>query len=175
MHVTCEYVLKDDAGEILDDSRATGAPMELVHGYGMVVPGLEAALAGLAVGDERVVLVPPEAGFGDHDEELVMEIDREELPSPDLAPGDEMIAAGPDGEEVVLRLVELLPDGAVVDGNHPLAGLTLTYEIAVTGVRPATDDEIADAAQGFEEAGYEGSIPPDPAAPSLVQLRRKPS
>jgi FKBP-type peptidyl-prolyl cis-trans isomerase SlyD len=82
-HVTLDYELRDDDGDLVDASEAEGGePIRYIHGYGMVVPGLEAALAGLRIGDERDVIVPAEAGYGDYDEGLVLEIDRGELPDP---------------------------------------------------------------------------------------------
>jgi len=69
-HVTLDYVLKDGDGEILDTSDGDGGePIAYVHGYGMLVPGLEAGLAGLRIGEERDILVPADAGYGERDEQ----------------------------------------------------------------------------------------------------------
>ncbi len=134
-HVTVDYILKDDEGEVLDSSSGEdGEPIEYVHGYGMLVPGLEAALVGLKVGDKKQIVVPADEGYGDRDEELVLEIDRTEFPDT-VEPGDEFVATSPDGEEVVLNVVEVNDDGVLVDANHPLAGLTLHYDIEVKAVR----------------------------------------
>ncbi len=154
-HVTLDYVLKDAEGEVLDASDGDdGEPIEYVHGYGMLVPGLEAGLAGLRIGEEREILVPADEGYGERDEELVMEVDRSDFPEPSkVAEGDEFVAESPDGDEVVMRVVELRNDSVVVDANHPLAGVALHYSVKVLTVRPATDAEIASAAADFEEAG----------------------
>lgn len=170
-HVVLEYTLHDENGELLDSSSAAGGePIVYVHGYGMIVPGLEAALAGMRAGETKEVVVPPEDAFGDQDPELVLEIDRSDCPKPDdVKPGDEMVAESPDGDEAVMRVVEVKQDTVVVDANHPLAGKTLRYSVYVREVRPATDEEIADAAAAFEAAGY---APPEPEAENLVQLRR---
>jgi len=80
-HATIAYTLRDPQGEILDGSFVEGGELiEYVHGYGMLVPGLEVKLAGLAAGDKRKIVVPAEEGFGTHDDELVLEIDRAEFP-----------------------------------------------------------------------------------------------
>ncbi len=152
--VTLDYVLTDDKGATLDQSEGEGGePIRYVHGYGMLVPGLEAALAGLKVGDEREVVVPAEAGYGERDESLVLEIDRAEFPDPKaVAVGDEFVAESPDGDEVVMRVVEVKSDAIVVDANHPLAGQTLHYSVSVREVRDATDEELETAAAAFEEA-----------------------
>src|SRR5580704_10536458 len=136
-HVTLDYVLKDDAGEVIDTSDGEGGePIAYVHGYGMLVPGLEAGLAGLRIGEEREILVPADAGYGERDEELVMEVDRSDFPDPaKVEEGDEFVAESPDGDEVVMRVVELREGSVVVDANHPLAGVTLHYAVKVLTVR----------------------------------------
>ena len=152
--VTLDYILKDDKGATLDESQAEGGePIKYVHGYGMLVPGLEAGLVGLKPGDKKDILVPADAGFGERDEELILEIDRGEFPDPEkITAGDEFVAESPDGDEVVMRVVELKPDAVVVDANHPLAGQTLHYAVEVREVREATAEEIETAAAAFEEA-----------------------
>ncbi|MBX3196677.1 MAG: peptidylprolyl isomerase [Labilithrix sp.] len=177
--VVLEYTLRDADDDVLDASDAEdGEPIVYVHGYGMLVPGLEKALAGLAVGDEKDVVIPPEEGFGERDEELVLEIDRAEMPRPaTVAVGDELVAESPDGEEAIMRVVEVKPDAVVLDGNHPLAGETLRYSVVVRDVRPATEEEIEEAAEGFEEAaeGWEPHAHEANGAGELVQLGRAPS
>ena len=157
--VVLEYTLRDEKGAVLDSSDAEdGEPIVYVHGYGMLVPGLEAALVGLEQGASKDVTVEPAEGFGDRDEELVMEIDKTDFPDPkNVVMGDEVVAESPDGDEVPMRVVEVKDDTVVVDANHPLAGVTLRYSVKVTEVAQATDDEIAEAAAGFEEAGYSSS------------------
>ncbi len=150
--VTVEYVLRDEEGDVLDSSGAEdGEPIEYVHGYGMLVPGLEAALVGLKSGDKKEVTVSAEEGYGDRDEELVLEIERTEFPD-GVEVGDEFVATSPDGEEVVLHVLEVNDDGVLVDANHPLAGMTLHYEVEVTSVRPATDAEIEEAGKALDDA-----------------------
>ena len=152
LHVTVEYVLKDDEGEVLDASNAEdGEPIEYVHGYGMLVPGLEAALAGLEAGAKKKITVSADEGYGERDEELMLEIERSEFPAT-VQPGDEFVAASPDGEEVVLQVLEVNEDAVLVDANHPLAGMTLHYEIEIKSVRGATDAEIESAARAMDEA-----------------------
>ena len=174
--VVVDYELRDEDGELVDASTSEGGePMVYVHGYGMIVPGLEAALAGLSAGAEREVVLAPEAAFGEHDEELVFEVDRSEFPKADgIAPGDEYVAESPDGDEVVMRVVDVAADSVTVDANHPLAGLTLRYAVKVREVRAATDEEVAAAAAVFEEAGYAPADAGAVAGGDLVQLGSKP-
>lgn len=156
--VTLEYTLKDDVGNVLDGSAVEdGEPIEYVHGYGMLVPGLEAALAGLKLGEEKKIVVPAEEGFGTHDEELVLEIDRSEFPE-ELNVGDEFVAESPDGDEVAMRVVEIRRDSVIADANHPLAGMRLHYAVKVTTLRAASEEEIEEAAHEFEEAEKHGHV-----------------
>lgn len=162
--VVLEYTLKNEKGEVLDSSDAEdGEPIIYVHGYGMLVPGLEAALVGLEKGASKDVTVSPEEGFGDRDDELVLEIDRTDFPDPKkVVVGDEVVAESPDGDEVPMRVVEVKDETVMVDANHPLAGVTLRYSVKVKEVAEASPDEIAEAAAGFEEAGYGGDGCTDP-------------
>jgi FKBP-type peptidyl-prolyl cis-trans isomerase SlyD len=153
-HVTVDYELRDEDGELIDASSGEGGePIAYVHGYGMLVPGLEAALTGLTEGDERDIVVPAEAGYGEYDDDLVLEVDRAELPNPSgVAVGDELVAEAPDGGEIELNVIEVRDDHVLVDANHPLAGVTLKYHVHVRAVRKATDSEIEDAASELDDA-----------------------
>ena len=120
-YVTLDYVLHDEAGDVLDDSSAEdGEPIEYVHGYGMLVPGLESRLVGLKVGDARKIVVPADEAFGERDPELVLDVERSEFPEPDqIEIGDEFVAESPDGDEAVMRVVEIKEDSVTCDANHP--------------------------------------------------------
>ncbi len=156
-YVVLDYALYDETGEMVDSSKASGGPIMYVHGYGALVPGLEAAVVGLRKGDQREIVVAPEEAFGDHDDSLVFAVERTEFPDPKaVAVGDEFMAESEDGTEVPMRVVKIEGDDVVVDANHPLAGVTIKYAIKVLEVRDATADEIAEAAAEFEEA--EGHI-----------------
>ena len=176
-HVTLAYTLRNEAGEVLDASDLEGGePIRYVHGYGMIVPGLEAALMGMKSGERKDVRVPAEEGFGPRDEELVVEIERSELPDPKkVQVGDELVAEAADGEEIVLRVIEVQPDSVLVDANHPLAGIALHYSVEIQDIRHATDDEIAQAASDLDEAL--GDLASDLLVPEggepLIQLGTK--
>ncbi len=119
----------------------------------MLVPGLEAALVGLEIGDEREVVVSAEDGYGEHDEDLVLEVERSEFPDPSkVSAGDEFIAESPDGDDVPMRVIEVKGESVVVDANHPLAGVSLHYKVKVLVVRSATEEEIETAARELAEA-----------------------
>jgi FKBP-type peptidyl-prolyl cis-trans isomerase SlyD len=153
-HVVIDYELRDEEGDLLDASQGEGGePIRYVHGYGMLVPGLEAALSGLKAGDERDVVVPAEAAYGEYDEGLVLQLDRGEFPDPkQVDVGDEFVAESPDGDEIAMNVVEVRDDIVVVDANHPLAGMTLRYHVKVREIRQATDAEIEQAAADLDDA-----------------------
>ncbi len=176
--VSIEYALYDEKGALLDQGEGDEG-IHYVHGYGMLVPGLESGLGGLHAGEERDLVVPAASGYGERDEELVMEVDRGEFPHPErVSEGDEFIAEGPDGDEVAMRVVLVKDDSVVVDANHPLAGMDLRYSVKVRAVRDATDDEIEDAARELAEA-EEHEHGPDcdhdhgPVAEELITLGKR--
>ncbi len=139
--VRMHYVLRDDAGSVLDSSR-NGRPLEYLHGRGNIVPGLERALEGAEAGHAAKVVVAPKDGYGDRDPEQVFLAARGQFP-PDmkLRKGMEVHADSPEGP-VTFTVVEVRPDGAVLDGNHPLAGKTLHFDLEVMEIRDATREEL---------------------------------
>lgn len=153
-----EYVLEGETGEVLDDStEKDGEPLRYVHGYGMLVPGLEKRLEGLAAGDRAEIVVPAEEAYGLHDDDLVYAIDRSEAPSANE--GDDVVLEDEDGDETVAHVVEVGEDELLVDGNHPLAGMILRYRVTVKEVRAATAEEIERAASAFDDARTESELP----------------
>ena len=152
-HVTLDYELRGEKGELLDASESDQPhPIRYVHGYGMLVPGLERALTGLGEGDEREIVVPAESAYGEYDADLLFELERERLADLRIDVGDEIVAESDDGEEIVLSVVGVRDDCVVADANHPLAGMQLRYTVKIREVRPATVEEIDHAAAELDEA-----------------------
>lgn len=149
--VTLSYVLFDERGETVD--RVTREePLTYVHGYAQIVPGLEKQIAGLHPGDKGTFEVPADEAFGERDEDAVFAVDRTDFPdADDVAVGDEFMAEGPDGEPIAMRVVEVRDDALVVDTNHPLAGQRIRFEVEVSAVREASEDEIAAAQAELEQ------------------------
>ncbi|WP_394832519.1 peptidylprolyl isomerase [Pendulispora rubella] len=158
-YATVAYTLKTSEGVVIDGSSVEGGePIQYVHGYGTLVPGLEAALEGLKAGDAKEIVIPADEGFGERDEDLVLIIDRTEFPDPAaIELGDEFVAEFAEGEELAMRVVEIQKDVVRVDANHPLAGVDLHYSIKVEEVRDATPEEIeqARAEQEDDEEDHE--------------------
>lgn len=136
------YTLRDGEGEVLDQNDASD-PLPYLHGAQNIVPGLEEALMGAKVGDRLNVEVPPEKGYGEHDGNDLVEVPRDQFPAgQQIVPGMHFFAQGPDGH-VVIWVKEVEDDSVRVDQNHPLAGVTLNFDVEVVGIRDATDDEKA--------------------------------
>jgi FKBP-type peptidyl-prolyl cis-trans isomerase SlyD len=139
--VQLHYTLLDGRGNELE---ATEEPLEFVYGYGGLEPdGFETALEGLREGDAVNITLPPEEAYGTRDETNVFEVSREEFPEDsEIEVGNEFVAEGDDGTTLTMRIVEVQDEYVVVDANHPLAGETLNFQVRVTKVRKATEDEV---------------------------------
>lgn len=143
--VTLDYVLYDSERRVVHATDVEGGrPIRYVHGYGSLVPGLEQSLLGMAEGETQEIEVPPQNGYGLIDETLLFWVDRNELPEP-IALEDEFLVENNRGEEISIRVVEINADSVLVDGNHPLAGKTLYFDVIIHHIRPATTAEIAEA------------------------------
>lgn len=139
--VTIHYTLKDDAGELIDSSRE-GDPIAYLHGHGNLVPGLERELEGKSTGDTVNVSVTPEQGYGDYDKGLVQQVPRRALQGiPNVKVGMRLQAQTPQGPRAVV-VTRLAGDMVTIDGNHPLAGKNLNFDVEVTDVRDATEEEL---------------------------------
>jgi FKBP-type peptidyl-prolyl cis-trans isomerase SlyD len=164
--VVFDYVLYDGDGDVVEETDEEGGePVTCVWGYGALVPALEKALYGLAPGETCEVVVPPEDGYGAWDEAKEHWVDRADFPE-GLTVEDEFDATTPDGEETTLRVVEIEGDAVLVDSNHPLAGETLRFDVIVRSVRPATNEELAQARSAAPRLrlGQAPEAPPKPAA-----------
>jgi FKBP-type peptidyl-prolyl cis-trans isomerase SlyD len=138
--VSIEYTLKKEDGEVLDSSDGR-PPLDYLHGVGNIVPGLEKALDGKAAGDSVDVKLAPADGYGHRDESLVRNLPLRKIADKKPQVGRRYRAQLDDGQAVVL-VTGLKGDYATVDANHPLAGMTLHFQVKVVAVREATSDEI---------------------------------
>ena len=137
---TFHYILTDDAGQVIDRS-PDSQPLSYFHGAGNIVPGLERALDGRRAGDSLTVDVAPADGYGDRVDGLVQDVPREAFGGIDtIEPGMQFQADG--GQGPVLVTVVAADERQVrIDGNHPLAGKTLHFDVRITDVREATEEE----------------------------------
>lgn len=136
------YVLKDEAGELVESSN-DDAPMAYLHGFGGIIRGLEAALEGKEAGERFSVTVPPEEAYGPRQDSAVQRIAVKHLRGArQWRPG--MVAQVQTDHGVrQVRIVKVGKFMADVDTNHPLAGKTLVFDVEVISVRDATEEELA--------------------------------
>jgi FKBP-type peptidyl-prolyl cis-trans isomerase SlyD len=150
--VSMEYTLTVD-GEVLDSSKDAG-PLQFLAGYDNIVPGLEREMVGMKIGESKDVLVLPEDGYGEFDEEAFMEVPRSEFPSDmELEAGLELNVSDEEGQHQ-LAFVESFNDETVrLDFNHPLAGAELQFNVKVVALREATKEEL-DHGHAHEEGHH---------------------
>ena len=139
--VTLDYTVHDSDGNVVDDG---AQPLVYLHGgYDAIFPALEEALHGKKVGEKLVLKLQPEDAFGDYDEQLVRVEDIGNFPD-NIEVGMQLERVSDDGEEDMLYRITDIADGkVVVDGNHPLAGMALVFDIKVAEVRPASKEELS--------------------------------
>ncbi|MEJ5311961.1 MAG: peptidylprolyl isomerase [Anaerolineae bacterium] len=148
MHITdgkvvhIHYTLTDDAGEILDTS-AGGEPLAYLHGAGNIIPGLENALEGKQVGDTLTVVVPPEQGYGVYNDELVDTALLSQFPNPEQVEVGVSFRVQMGDMMYIATVTDIAGDTVTFDMNHPLAGVTLNFDVAVVAVEDATPEELA--------------------------------
>ncbi len=140
--VTLNYTLKNDAGDVLDTSDGQG-PLAYIHGVGMMIPGLETELSGKTVGDKLNVAVPSEGAYGSRDEGLVQKVPLTQFDQPEqVIPGNQFEINGPQGP-MLATIQSVEDDNVTVDLNHPLADMTLHFDVEIVEIRDATEEELS--------------------------------
>lgn len=141
--VAFHYTLTNSEGEKLDSSEGRD-PLKYLHGANNIVKGLEEALDGKSAGDKLKVELKPEDGYGPVNPDLVQKVPSSAFEgASEIKPGMQFQAQGPDGRVQLITVTEVSGDEITVDGNHPLAGQVLHFDIAVEDVREATEEELA--------------------------------
>ena len=139
--VTLNYTLKDNEDNIIDQSE--DGSFCYLHGASNIIPGLENALTGKSSGDELSVSVTPEEGYGPRDDARIQEVPRDAFPpEPAIEPGMQFNAEGPEGQAVMVTIAKVEGETVTVDGNHPLAGVTLNFDVAIADIREASAEEL---------------------------------
>lgn len=132
--VKIHYTGKLDDGTQFDSS-AGRDPLEFTVGSGQVIPGFDQAVEGMAVGETKSVNIAPENAYGPRHEQMIQEVPKSALP-PELQPevGMGLQAQGPDGQNIQLTVTEVADESITVDGNHPLAGKALNFDIELVHI-----------------------------------------
>jgi FKBP-type peptidyl-prolyl cis-trans isomerase SlyD len=139
--VSFDYTLKDTDGNVIDSSDGN-EPLSYLHGAGNILPALEAEMQGKTEGDEFSAVIPPEEGYGVRDDSLVGDVPLTDLEGiPNLKVGQQLEAQTPTGPRVV-RITAVNDSAVTIDANHPLAGVTLHFDVKVADIREATADEL---------------------------------
>lgn len=140
--VGIDYTLRLEDGQVVDSSEDRD-PLEFLQGHGQIVPGLEQALYGMAVGEEKQVVVEPEQGYGEVDPESYQRFPRDAFPQEmELEPGMGLELVDSSGRPFLAVVAELGPENVLLDFNHPLAGETLHFDVKVVSLRDATSEEL---------------------------------
>jgi FKBP-type peptidyl-prolyl cis-trans isomerase SlyD len=139
--ITMEYTLRLADGEVADTSEG-GEPLEFIHGQGQIIPGLEEAVLGMQVGEEKDIVVAPADGYGEAEPELKETLPRDIFPA-EMEVGDAFRMRTDGGHTVVVYVESIDNEQVVVDLNHPLAGETLHFHVKIVGAREATDEDLA--------------------------------
>ncbi len=141
--VSLQYRLYlDEDGSLVEESQP-GDDLVYLHGHNNIIPGLESALTGMAVGERKTVIVEPADAYGEYDPDDTLEIDRSELPG-DFEPEVGMLLEIEEdsGHVTEAEVVAVDDDTITLDFNHPMAGERLRFEVTITGLREATPEEL---------------------------------
>jgi len=140
--VTIDYTLTDGQGTVLDSSQ-DGEPLSYIQGAGSIIPGLEAALEGKSIGEALQVTIAPDQAYGERDESLMQTVSRGSFEGADQVEVGMRFRVQSDSELQVITVVGVEEDTVTIDGNHPLAGVTLNFDVTIRGVRDATGEELS--------------------------------
>lgn len=139
--ITLNYTLKDGDGKLIDESK--DASFIYLHGHGNIIPGLESALNEKTKGDTFDLVLEPKDAYGEYNDAITQTIPRDAFGDEKIEVGMQFHAEGDDGEPVMITVSEVNGDDITIDGNPPLAGVTLHYNVEVIDVRDATEEELS--------------------------------
>jgi FKBP-type peptidyl-prolyl cis-trans isomerase SlyD len=137
--ISFHYTLTDPSGQTVDSSVGRD-PLTFMEGIGQIIPGLEAELGKLQAGDKRKIEVKADDAYGQPDPQAMIEVPREKLPSQTVKVGDQFRS---NQSPLPLTVTKVTDTHVTLDSNHPLAGVDLTFDVQVTAIRDATEEELA--------------------------------
>lgn len=140
--ISIEYTLKDaHTGEQLD-SNVGGHPLDFVSGKFQIIAGLEEKLVDMQEGEKADVMVTPDKAYGEYNDEAIQILPKEQFAGIDLVEGMTLYGTGEQGETVQVTVKSFDDSEVTIDFNHPMAGRTLMFTVAVLSTRAATEEEI---------------------------------
>ena len=134
--VKVHYTGKLADGQVFDSSVERGEPIEFTMGQGQLIPGFEKGLIDMKVNEKKTINIPKEEAYGEPREELIQEVQKSQLPEeikPEVGMG--LVSKSPDGQEMNLVVRDVKEETIVVDGNHPLAGKDLVFDLEVVEIK----------------------------------------
>ena len=132
--VKVHYTGKLDDGTVFDSSEGRD-PLEFELGAGRVIPGFEAGVTGMEVGEKKTVVIPPDEAYGPADDQLIQTIERSQIPDDiPMEEGLQLQSQTPDGQMMVVTVVSFDDDNVTLNANHPLAGKTLTFDLELVEI-----------------------------------------
>lgn len=139
--VTMHYKLTDDSGQLLDESQDN--PLLYIHGTNSLIPGLEKQLEGKTIGDKITTSVPPEEGYGPVMPQLIQNLPKDTFQGVEnIEVGMEFEASNENDEKMIVRVEAIDGEEITINGNHPLAGKTLNFDVDIVDVREASEEEL---------------------------------
>jgi FKBP-type peptidyl-prolyl cis-trans isomerase 2 len=135
--VKVDYTGSFEDGQVFDSSAKHGAPLEFVVGGKQVVPGFDAAIEGMAPGEEKEILLKPEDAYGLHRPDLIKKVPRDQLPQDQQPEVGMMLAVKtPEGGQFPAKITGVTEGEVTIDLNHPLSGKTLKFKIKLVEILP---------------------------------------
>lgn len=138
--IAFNYTLKNDKGEILDASEPN-QPMPFLEGRQQIIPALERVISLMSEGDKRQIILTAEESYGEFRQDMIMEVPKEELAHIKAEVGAHL-QLQLENQNKVVKITKISDTHLTLDGNHPLAGVPLTFDIEIMLVRPATKEEL---------------------------------
>lgn len=141
--ISFHYTLRNTAGETLDSSASHG-PLTFMEGVGQIIPGLESKLLFMTMGQKATVKVVAADAYGEKDPGLMVQVPKTKIPGSDKVKAGDQFRAGPSEHQTsIFTVIKVTDDEIHMDGNHPLAGVDLEFDVEIVDMRDATDEEMA--------------------------------
>lgn len=136
------YTLKDGEGTTIDSSVGS-TPLLFLEGSGMIIPGLEKDLLAMNVGDKKNIEVKADDAYGQRRDDMIITVEKSQFPEgTEINPGDQF-RVNQDPNMPPFTVLSVEDEKVTLDGNHPLAGIDLFFDVEITENRDATEEEIA--------------------------------
>lgn len=148
------YTLTNDEGVTIDTS-AGAEPLVYIQGLGHIIPGLEAEMEGKAVGDKFKVAIAPKDGYGERMDEMINTMPKSQFPETEQLEVGMQFQADTDHGPLIFTITNIEGEDVTIDGNHPLAGVNLNFEVEVVEIRDATENELSHGHVHAEGSGCE--------------------